>query len=120
MWYLARGTIVVFDRHFFADYYHYDVSPGRNRTRHSRIHGYVLRRLYPRPDLVICLDAPGDVLYQRKGDASPSWLEERRHQYLQLGAVFPNFAVVNVDKPLDNVTREIAHLITQFVEKRRA
>jgi thymidylate kinase len=114
-----RGSIVVFDRHFYADYYHADVAAG-HRPLSSRVHGFLLEHTYPKPDLVICLDAPGDVLFERKHEASAEWLEQRRHQYLQLAHTVPHFAVVDVDRPLDVVTREVATVITEFVEKRRA
>jgi thymidylate kinase len=115
-----RGAIVVFDRHFYADYYHFDVATGGRRSVASRVHGYLLEHAYPKPDLVICLDAPGSVLYERKHEASPEWLEQRRRQYLQLADVVPAFVVVDVDRPLDVVTREVATVITEFFEKRRA
>ncbi len=114
-----RGSIVVFDRHFYADYYHFDVAASGRRSASSRVHGYLLEHAYPKPDLVICLDAPGEVLFQRKGEASPEWFEQRRRQYLQLAAVVPAFVVVDVDRPLDVVTREVATVITEFFEKRR-
>jgi thymidylate kinase len=114
-----RGRIVVFDRHFYADYYHFDVAAQNGRSLASRVHGLLLRHAYPKPDLVICLDAPGAVLYARKHEATPEWLEQRRAQYLQLAEVFPDFAVVDVDRPLDLVTREVATVISEFIEKRR-
>jgi thymidylate kinase len=114
-----RGRIVVFDRHFYADYYHFDVATAGRRPFTARVHGYLLEHAYPKPDLVICLDAPGSVLFERKGEASPEWLEQRRRQYLQLADVVPAFVVVDVDRPLDVVTREVATVITEFVEKRR-
>ena len=114
-----RGAIVVFDRHFYADYYHADVAAGR-RPLSSRVHGFLLEHAYPKPDLVICLDAPGAVLFERKHEASAEWLEQRRRQYLQLATAVPHFAVVDVDRPLDAVTRDVATVITEFVEKRRA
>ena len=115
-----RGSIVVFDRHFYADYYHFDVATKGRRSATSRVHGYLLEHAYPKPDLVICLDAPGSVLFERKREASPEWLEQRRGQYLQLRDVVPAFVVVDVDRPLDIVTREVATVITEFYEKRRA
>jgi thymidylate kinase len=114
-----RGAIVVFDRHFYADYYHADVAAGR-RPLSSRVHGFLLEHAYPKPDLVICLDAPGAVLFERKHEASAEWLEQRRRQYLQLATAVPHFAVVDVDRPLDVVTRDVATVISEFVEKRRA
>jgi len=114
-----RGAIVVFDRHFYADYYHADIAAGR-RPLSSRVHGFLLKHAYPKPDLVICLDAPGSVLFERKHEASAEWLERRRHQYLQLAHEVPHFAVVDVDRPLEAVTRDVASVISEFVEKRRA
>ena len=114
-----RGSIVVFDRHFYADYYHADVAANGRRSITSRVHGQLLEHLYPKPDLVICLDAPGSVLFARKGEASAEWLERRRQQYLSLREALPGFVVVDADRPLDAVTREVATVITEFVEKRR-
>ncbi|MDP5183786.1 hypothetical protein QOZ88_14195 [Blastococcus sp. BMG 814] len=115
-----RGSIVVFDRHFYADYYHFDVATEGRRPLASRVHGYLLEHAYPKPDLVICLDAPGAVLFARKREASPEWLEQRRRQYLRLAEVVPSFVVVDVDRPLDLVARDVATVITEFSEKRRA
>ena len=114
----------MFDRHVYADYYHADIdradAAGGRRPLSSRVHGFLLEHAYPKPDLVVCLDAPGEVLFERKHEASVEWLERRRRQYLQLATVVPHFAVVDVDRPLDVVTRDVATVITEFVEKRRA
>lgn len=113
-----RGSIVVFDRHFYADYFHIEGAAGGSSTVTSRVHAFLLKHLYPKPDLVICLDAPGQVLFDRKREASPEWLEHRRRQYLQLAHLVPDFVVVDVDRPLDAVTRDVAAVITEFFEKR--
>jgi len=113
-YYEHQGYVVVFDRHFFADYYHYDVSSAESSRRRSVVHGFLLARLYPKPDLVICLDAPGDVLFRRKGEASPGWLEQRRQQYLQLADVVPRFSVVDADRPLELVVEDVARIVTDF------
>ncbi len=115
-----RGSIVVFDRHFYADYYHSDIAAQERRSLTSRLHGLLLRHAYPKPDLVICLDAPGELLFARKHEASVDWLEQRRKQYLQLAEVVPHFAVVDADRPLDDVTREVTTVITEFFEGKRA
>ncbi|MEP6665795.1 MAG: hypothetical protein ABJA81_05045 [Nocardioidaceae bacterium] len=105
----ARGYIVVFDRHFFADYYHTDiVTQGAGHGPFGRLHGWMLQNAYPKPDLVICLDAPAEVLFLRKHEASVEWLEQRRQQYLRLADVIPAFAVVDADRPLDAV---LAHTV---------
>lgn len=115
-WYhTRRGSIVVFDRHFFADYYHSDVgSSSDDRSLSSRIHGFLLERVYPKPDLTICLDAPAEVLRARKQEAPVEWLERRRQQYLTMGEVLPHFVVVDATQPLDDVTRDVARAIWSF------
>jgi thymidylate kinase len=115
-----RGCIVVFDRHFFADYYAYDVSAKPRRSASRRVHGFVLSRLYPRPDLVIYLDAPAEILLERKGEGTLESLERRRREYLELGKILQQFAVVDASRPLDMVTRDVADVIAAFsVGKRR-
>jgi thymidylate kinase len=105
-----RGRIVVFDRHFFLDYYHADVEAGR-RTTAQRLHGWMLRRLYPKPDLVIMLDAPAEVLHARKPDATVEWLERRRQQYLELAPLVTEFVVIDVDRPVDAAVSEVVAAI---------
>jgi thymidylate kinase len=112
-----RGSIVVFDRHFFADYYAYDVAP-RRRSASRRLHGFVLSRLYPKPDLVVYLDAPAEVLLERKGEGTLESLTRRRQEYLALARVLQRFAVVDAARPLDQVTRDVVELIRAFSEGR--
>jgi len=105
-----RGRIVIFDRHFFLDYYHADVGSGR-RGPAQRLHGWMLERVYPKPDLVIMLDAPAEVLHARKPEATVAWLERRRQQYLELAPVVPQFVVVDVDRPLEAAVSEVVAVI---------
>lgn len=102
--YTRRGYAVVYDRHFFADYYHSDVVRGGDG---ASLHGWVLEHLYPKPDLVVCLDAPADVLFARKAEASPGWLEQRRRQYLALEGEVPAFVTVDAARPLDQVYSDV-------------
>jgi len=108
----ARGFIVVFDRHFFADYYHSDIAAtGARQGVFPRLHGWMLEHVYPRPDLVLCLDASAEVLFARKPEASPQWLEQRRQQYLGLADVVPAFKVINADRPLETVYADVVESI---------
>lgn len=113
--YLKRGYTVIFDRHFFADYYAYDVAgEARQSSLARRVHGYVLERYYPRPDLVICLDAPAEVLFARKGEGDLAWLDARRQEYLAMRDQVAHFAVVDVDRPIDEVVADVAAEIERF------
>jgi len=108
-----RGAIVIFDRHFVADYHAYDMS-GAARTLSRRLHGFLLSRAYPKPDLVIYLDASPEVLFARKGEGTLASLARRRGEYLRLGDVSEHFAVVSAEMPLDEVTGEVARLVREF------
>ena len=111
-----RGRVVVFDRHFFCDYYAHDVTPaGRGRPLASRLHGLSLRRLYPRPDLVVVLDAPAEVLHARKGEGTLEALEARRQEYLGQADQFRRFAVVDARQPTEAVVGEVRARIVEFV-----
>src|SRR4029079_7795728 len=112
--------VVLFDRHFFADYYAADIAGGNDRSLGRRIHGFVLGRLYPRPDLVIYLDAPAEVLFARKVEGTIESLEERRREYLQMGSLVEHFVVVDGTQSRDKVTAQVAALIEEFHRTRRA
>ncbi len=117
--YQRRGYIVLFDRHYFSDFYAYDIAhprPGQPFTR--RIHGFVLQHLYPRPDLVIYLDAPAEVLFKRKGEGTLDALERRRHEYLQMRDLVRHFVVVDASLPVDDVVRAVAGVISAFYRDR--
>jgi hypothetical protein len=114
--YQRRGRVVVFDRHFFCDYYAHDVADGRTgRPLASRVHGYNLRRLYPRPDLVVLLDAPAEVLHARKGEGTVESIEARRQEYLAQAGLFRQFVVVDARQPTDAVVDEVRDRIVEFV-----
>ena len=118
--YVRQGAVVVFDRHFFFDYYAYDVAGGAGRPLSRRLHGFLLAHAYPKADLVIYLDAPPEVLLARKGEGTIETLARRRQEYLSLADVAEHFAVVDASQPLDAVTRQVVALITDFAEARRA
>jgi thymidylate kinase len=104
------GAVVVFDRHFFVDYHAYDLT-GIDRTWAQRLHGAVLGRLYPRPDLVVYLDAPGSVLLARKGEGSVEALERRRDEYRAIAPLVPSFVEVDATRPVEAVAADVARAI---------
>jgi thymidylate kinase len=118
--YRARGAIVVFDRHFLADYHALDVV-GEGRPLSRRIHGWMLSRVYPRPDLAVFLDAPPEVLYARKGEGTLASLTRRRADYHGLvasGEAAAEVAVVSATQPLGDVVAEVAGLIREHAARR--
>ena len=86
-----RGHLVVLDRHPYLDYYR-----TRLRAENSgwmrwgdRLHAFLLRRVYPLPEELVLLDAPAEVLYQRKSEGTMEALEARRQEYLDLVEILP-------------------------------
>jgi thymidylate kinase len=113
--FLTRGSIVVFDRHFLADYHAFDVA-GAARPLSRRIHGWVLMHAYPRPDLVVLLDAPPEVLFARKGEGTLASLARRREDYLGLAdaaGIDRPFAVVSATQPVDAVVADVAGILRE-------
>jgi hypothetical protein len=111
-----RGRVVLFDRHFYCDYYANDVAghrPGRPWT--SRIHGAMLERLYPKPDVVIMLDAPAEVLFARKGEGTIESLERMRLDLLALAPHVKRFVTVDATQDLDTVTSDVVAAIMAVV-----
>jgi len=104
------GAVVVFDRHFFIDYHAYDVD-AHDRSWAQRLHGAVLGRLYPKPDLVVYLDAPGEVLLARKGEGSVEALERRRDEYRAIAPLVPAFVEVDATQTVDDVAALVAAAI---------
>jgi len=104
--YELRGEIVLCDRHFLYDFY----EPAERRAAKGladRLHLAILRHVYPRPDLVLFLDAPAELLMARKGEASIEFLEGRRAAMLEIGAGDPRFVRIDATQPLDAVASEV-------------
>jgi thymidylate kinase len=109
---VRRGKIVLFDRHFLFDYYYHDVvQKWGERPLSSKLHGWMLKNFYPRPDLVIFLDAPAAVLFARKGEGSVELIEQRRQEYLQMRDLFKEFVTLDATQPQEKVVQEAARLI---------
>jgi thymidylate kinase len=110
-----QGAIVIYDRHFFVDYHAYDVSGTHARSLEQRIHGLLLRRL-PKPDLVVYLDAPGEVLLARKGEGTVEALDQRRVEYRAIASIVPRFVEVDATQPVEAVVRAVADSIMDVVD----
>ena len=101
-----RGRLVVFDR--YADGV---LTTGQRGGLHKRLRGWVIRKLCPPPDMVVYLDAPAEVLYERKQEHSPGFLEQQRQRYLQLLQNVPQTVIVDVQREPDQIRRHVAALI---------
>jgi thymidylate kinase len=109
-----RGRLVLFDR------YAYDaLLPTRFRYgRLARARRRLLAGSLPAPELVLLLDAPGDVLHARKGEKTVELLEHQRRAYRALLPRLPRAAVIDAARPADEVRREVTGLIWQEYARR--
>ena len=116
-WHRGRGRVVIFDRHFFADYYSTDVHDATSLSR--RLHGLFLAHVYPKPDLVVYLDAPAALLLARKGEGTLESLEALRRNYERLAEAAPSFVRIDASRPLERVVTDAAAAICEFAERRQ-
>ncbi|WP_457947268.1 dTMP kinase [Pseudarthrobacter sp. alpha12b] len=65
----------------------------------------------PAPDVLLVLDVPGAVMFERKGEHSPELLETWRNDYLQLAGRLPGSRVVDAAQPVEAVQRVATGII---------
>jgi thymidylate kinase len=118
--YRLRGYIVLCDRHFLFEFAPIADSPQRNNRLSERVHNWLLGHFYARPDLVIFLDAPAEVLYQRKREASIEYLNSKRMTYLQQGEKLANFIRVDAAQSAEKVYAEVSEHIMEFYMARQS
>lgn len=119
--YQIRGYIVVYDRHFLFDAAPSTISSQvEKQRRSSAVYYWVLKHLYPKPDLVIFLDVPPEKLLKRKQETTLDHLAKRRGAYLEQGKKTANFIRVDAAQPLDKVLADVTQHIMQFQASKNA
>ncbi len=103
----AHGKLVIFDR------YPYDalLPLPHSSSWPERARRWLLANSCPAPNQIIILDAPADVLRHRKPEHSIAELDDKRRSYLALQGRLPHAVVVNVNRDLQELYREISSLI---------
>lgn len=109
-----RGLVVVCDR--------YPLEVLATKPRRTKLGAPVERflfgRLWPRPDALIVLDAPGEVLFARKGEHSPEILDRWRGGYRE--ALVPLGAyVVSTEGPIDESVAKVSGIVWEALRARR-
>lgn len=111
--YQLRGYVVLYDRHFMFDFSP-EIVAGMSTEPDRRLHHWLVTHAYPRPELVFLLDAPGEVLYARKGESTVEELNRRRQGFEALGARMPNVIRLDATRPIDDVYRDVVAHLTRF------
>ena len=113
-YHVLRGRVVVFDRHLLFDTGLLATKRGGSLVER----GYrAAMRLLPKPSLVVFIDAPGDVLYARKGDASPERLDEEARLYASQAGSVRRFERVDGTQSLEAVQREVLAIVTRWLDE---
>jgi len=103
----ARGRMVLFDRYAYDALIPVAQRPGRLGRWRRRL----LAAACPTPDLVVLLDAPGEVLFSRKREHSAAVLERQRQGYLRLRQRLPQMVAVDATSDVRSVCRRVTSLI---------
>ena len=103
-----RSRLVISDR-YFPDIL---VDPRRYRLPASSARVAQWLCLWaPRPDLGILLDAPAEIVQQRKAEVSLAESERQRRAYLSLSELMPITQVVDANRPVQKLTQEVCAAI---------
>jgi thymidylate kinase len=108
-----RGKNVVFDRYVY-DQWLRDTPKSWGKRMRRKLLGYG----WPKPDLVVMLDAPGTVLYERKHEHHPEYLERQRNRYLELQGKIPNFIRLDATREEREVLSELTSIIWALYTRR--
>ena len=101
------GRLVVFDRYVAGSL----IGAQQGGTLRKRLRHWATRLLCPPPDMLIYLDAPAEVLYQRKQEHSPELLERQRQRYLQILDGVARTAIIDARREPEQVRRQVSALI---------
>jgi thymidylate kinase len=113
--YRLCGSVVLCDRHFLFDYACRGLGSQNGKMQFSvRVHCALLNRLYPKPNLVIFLDAPTELLYRRKPEWSLDHLKRQRLGILETSRMCRNFVRVNAAQSMEKVVSDVMDSIQRF------
>ncbi len=109
-----KNGLVIIDRwyyDFFVDQRRYRLRVGLPLVRL----GYFFLK---KPDLVLLLDAPAEILHQRKPEVALAETRRQREEYLALVRTLPQGRVIDASQPLAGVLRDMKAAVLEFMEAR--
>lgn len=105
----AQGRLILYDRHFV------DILVDRRRYRYGGP-GFVLRLVWlivPKPDLVVLLDAPAEVLQSRKQEVPFEVTKRQRDAYRALVESLPQGRIVDASEAFDAVVEGVRRVVLE-------
>jgi thymidylate kinase len=111
---LARGGLAINHRYLVDAV----VDPHRYRYSGSIKLIRWIWRFVPKPDLIIFLDAPVEVICARKQEMPAEELTELRAGYLKLAATLPNARVVTTNQSLGATVNDVTDAVFDQLSRR--
>lgn len=94
----TRGRLVILDR------FTYDVMlPSANLDSRGRITAWLVQKVCAEPQLVLVLNAPAELMWERKGEQGIEELERRRLSYLEMAGARDYSVVIDARQSVDEV-----------------
>lgn len=109
-----RGGLVLIDR------YYYDFFVDQRRFR-LQVPQFLVRfgyHLVQKPDLFLLLDAPAELLQQRKQEVALAETQRQREAYLSLIRRLPNGYMIDAAQPADKVASDCIKRVLDFMAAR--
>jgi thymidylate kinase len=111
---LVRSTLVLSDR-YYADII---ADPTRYRYGGPQWVSRTVGKMLPKPDLVILLDAPAEILHQRKQEVALAEVRRQRTAYRELVESMSNGHIVDASQPIEQVAASVSEIALSFLAHR--
>lgn len=109
-----QKQLVVFDRY----YYDYFVDMKRYRYSLPKWLPKAFAWCIPTPDIIFILDGTPDILYKRKKELPLEEISRQVVEYRKIAQRYKNAVIINVDKPLDEVVKEVTrHILLKKAQR---
>jgi thymidylate kinase len=113
---LARSTLVLYDRHFIDIL----VDPKRYRYSGPKWLLQLIWRVIPKPDLVVLLHAPAEIVHSRKQELPLDETARQERSYLALVRSLENGRIIDATQPLEGVVQALTDVILRTLQERTA
>jgi thymidylate kinase len=111
----ALGRVVLLDRYIVDA-----TLPSPDLDWKGRLSAVLVLRTAAAPDRIVFLDAPAEVVFARKGELTIDELRQRRDHYLEMSEQFPQWVMVNADRPLIEVLADVSEILWEDLVRSRA
>lgn len=111
---LARSGLIIFDR-YFEDVL---IDPMRYRYGGPRLLAQMLRPLMPKPQLVLVLEAPAEVIFSRKQEITTQELHRQSGLYARYTNRSSKVCCIDATVPAQQVAAASTQVIVAYLVKR--